>query len=47
MELVEIFLKKTKDPSVFLRHVAPLVATLKDNQKDKLKEAFVNKYMIL
>lgn len=43
MELVQIFLKKVKDPSIFLKHVAPLVASLKDNEKNKVKEAFINK----
>jgi hypothetical protein len=43
MELVQIFLKKTKDPKIFLKHIAPLIATLKENEKDKVKEAFVNK----
>jgi len=43
LELVQIFLKRTKNPTVFLKYVAPLVNSLKENQKDKAKDALVEK----
>ena len=43
LELIQIFLKRTKNPSIFLQYVAPLVVSLRENEKDKAKDALVNK----
>jgi len=47
LELIQIFLKKTKNPTVFLKYVAPLVISIRESQKDKAKDELVNKISAL
>ncbi|KAL4478676.1 hypothetical protein ABPG74_006911 [Tetrahymena malaccensis] len=43
LDMLEIFIKKTKNPQVFIQSLAQLFQTVKDNANDKEKQSFVEK----
>lgn len=44
LEMLEIFVKKAKNPENFLVCVTPLLDTLKDSLSDSKKQVFIEKY---
>ncbi|EAR82636.1 hypothetical protein TTHERM_01100440 (macronuclear) [Tetrahymena thermophila SB210] len=43
LDMLEIFIKKTKNPQIFIQSLAQLFQTVKDNANDKEKQSFVEK----
>ncbi|KAL4470921.1 hypothetical protein ABPG72_005955 [Tetrahymena utriculariae] len=43
LDMLEIFIKKTKNPQIFIQSLAQLFQTVKDNANDKENQSFVEK----